>query len=301
MTLSELAHVEDTRSGEVSAVRPIYFFVHVPKCAGTTLRRHFEKHLGKRYLTVPRRESLLRNFGGSHADLHRARVDTGALDVIGGHSMSQSLRNLFPEREIREAVLLRDPLSLIVSFYNYRNRKFREAGKGEISFSLFRRSLPINPVSRFFLNRYLEIGYPRILGLSSHARFELIDRTLERFWFVGSWRYCSDLVASISRNLQISTSVESENISSGPRLRVEDLPDRERRLILSENALDQAIFDKWKDACLSHAPAPVRPVLPRYDHSAHISRELARNLVYPVMRAQQRLRVTSVPSRINPA
>src|SRR6202011_1438602 len=85
---------------------------------------------------------------------------------VAGHDVGRSLEPLFRGREIRRAVLLRDPLSLQLSLYNYRMMNHLNRGFGTYSFDLHLRALPRDWVAHRLLARWLEIPWPRLLPLS---------------------------------------------------------------------------------------------------------------------------------------
>ena len=223
-------------------------------------------------------------------DLQAMGTDIGCLDIIGGHSISKSVRQLAKSRSIREIILLRDPLSFIVSFYNHRNNRAFRQNLGPLSLNLFYRSLPRNPVSRFILNRYFEIGYPKLLVYSSSDRLELIDSAFRQFWFVGSHKYCGELIAHMSEEFGIPSKLQNRNVSSENSLKPEDVDPGLRDRIMEENTLDRALFEMWGDARFAGKPNVSTLTVPANDHAAHISREVLRNFTYPVMRIERRLR-----------
>ncbi|MBX2804604.1 MAG: sulfotransferase family protein [Hyphomicrobiales bacterium] len=268
---------------------PVYFFVHVPKCAGTTFINHFVEYMPDRFQRPPRRNYIPRLLNGGVSDASVFEPEFDKLDIVGGHSMSKSARQVAGLRPVREVILIRDPLSFIVSFYNYRNRKAAKMNLGPISLELFYRSLPRNPISRFVLNRYLEIGYPHLLGYSSSDRLQLIDSAFRRFWFVGSHKHCGEVVAEISSQLGIPTEMRAQNVSPENSLKPEDVNHRLRDQILEENILDRALFEMWGDAKFSGRPHQTELTVSASDHAAHISREVSRNFTYPIMRMKRRM------------
>ena len=269
--------------------RPVYFFVHVPKCAGTTFIEHFSRHVPDRFARAPRRDTFGRLLFGGYTDLAGLAHGRDQIDIVAGHSISQSVRQLFSGREIREIVFLRPPLDFIISFYNYKNRRARQKGLGPISFRLFYHSIPINPVSRFILNRYLEIRYPNIFAYSSRERLQVLNDALSQFWFVGSHQYCAEVIATISDEIGIPSNVISQNRAEDDRLTADDIPPRLREQIRRDNQLDQTLFDMWRDTKCTGRPAPIAAPLSRADHTAHVSREISRNFTYPLIRMRRRL------------
>lgn len=258
---------------------PVHFFLHVPKCAGTTVEAHFARTLGEGFLLAPRWRSPLRDVIGNRYPSLAGR-DLSGVRLVSGHSLSASLAAHFPGRPVRESVLLRDPLSFQVSFYNYRWARHLERGQAKPpAFPVWRRSQRRNPIAQFLLSRYFGHGVPAIYALSTRARFLTLEAAFARFRFVGSWRRCSEAVAGISADLGVPGDAPPENVGRTRALRAEDLPEAERRAILTEHALDQLLFDRWADRGFDPARNPPDPqaaarALPARDGLAQIPADL---------------------------
>jgi len=226
---------------------PVHFFLHVPKCAGTTVEAHFSRTLGDAFMIAPRWRNPLRDvIGNRYPSLSPARL--AHVRLVSGHSLSRSLAAKFPGRPVRASVLLRDPVSFLLSFYNYRWARHRERGEPEPpDFAVWRRTQRRNPISRFLLHRHFEIGYPAVYRLSSRDRFVFLETAFSAFHFVGAWTRCDEAVAGISRELGVDPEVRRENVGAEPVLRAADLPEAERGAILEEHALDALLFERWRD------------------------------------------------------
>jgi len=275
--------------------RPLYLFCHVPKCAGSTVEGHFYYHMRERLLYPPRRRSFLRDLGGGYTDMKRLPADLEGLDFIAGHSLSRNVASLFPQREIRECVLIRDPLSLAVSYYNFRNKVAAQRGKGTAPFSLVYRSFPRDIVCRFILTRYVGIGYPRLLTFDSARRFAEIEKVLRDFWFVGSLKHTNEMLEEISRDLGIGEPpVANQNVSDRPGvLTLDDVPKEIADDILARNPLDMLLYERWKDVKWGPAPAPLGKPLPRGDQPGHLMFELRR---LAAGKKADRVRAASAPA-----
>ncbi|MBZ8134874.1 sulfotransferase family protein [Afifella sp. IM 167] len=258
--------------------RPLYLFCHVPKCAGSTVEGHFDRYMKERLLYPPRRRSFLRDLGGGYTDMKKMPKELDRLDFIGGHSLSRNVASLFPARDIRECVLIRDPLSLAVSYYNFRNKLADLRGKGTAPFSMVYRSFPRDIVCRFILTRYVGFGYPRLLSFDSARRFAEVERLLREFWFVAGLEHTNEMLNVISRNLGIGEmAVTDENVSNRPgALTVADVPQEIARDILARNPLDALLYARWKDVKWGPAPEPLPQPLPRGDQTGHILFEIRR-------------------------
>ncbi|MBY8976077.1 hypothetical protein KHP62_09690 [Rhodobacteraceae bacterium NNCM2] len=255
--------------------RVVHFLLHVPKCAGTTVERHFSQHLGKAFLIAPRWDSPLRDIIGNRYP----GVETGGLKVVSGHSLSVSLKESMPGAEIRESVLLRDPIGYFLSFYNYRWTRFdRGLGPKPPSLEGWYRRQRRNPISRFLITRYFEQGVPALYRFSSAGRLDWLEERLERFHFVGSYRRANEMIAGISRELSIPDEVHSRNVSPGKHLSADELDGALADRILEDNALDVALYDRWASRGWDGAPMTPRPKLPGMDQPRYAAGDLLTGL-----------------------
>ncbi len=95
--------------------RVVHFVLHVPKCAGTTVEEHFRGPLHHGFLIAPRWEHVLRNIIGNRYQYPPDAPRLKPVKMVSGHSLSVSLKRHFPGAEIRESVLLREPLGYFLS------------------------------------------------------------------------------------------------------------------------------------------------------------------------------------------
>ena len=228
--------------------RVVHFILHVPKCAGTTVEAHFEHELGRGFLQAPRWESPLRNVIGNRYDYAEGDARLAGVRVVSGHSLSVSLKCHFRGCRIEESVLLREPLGYFLSFYNYRWTRHRAGFEPRPpGFALWYAAQRRNPISRFLLNRYFEQGVPALYRLSSAGRLEWLEARLSRFLFVGGVAHADEMIAGISRTLGVSERVARRNVTGPARLSRAEVPERLAARILADNALDAALFRRWRE------------------------------------------------------
>jgi hypothetical protein len=271
------------------AGRPLYHFYHVQKCAGTTLIGHLAEQMPERLLQPQVRRGFLKEFGGGVADLRRLPAERNHIDVVAGHTASASVARAFAGREIRPLTMLRDPVGFIVSIYNFRERTSAAMGLKPVSFDHFHRTLAKNPISRLLLLRYLGIGYPLILALNSRKRLEIVEEALRSFWFVGSYEHADLLTAELSRRLGIAPVAARRNASPEGSLAPDELPEAVVAEIRAENALDQLLFERWRDALWSGRPAPVERPLAAWDQLSYLGNDAGRHVWWRVVQAERRL------------
>lgn len=260
--------------------RPVYLFVHVPKCAGRTIEIHMERHLDQdQYLYLQRLKAPARYFSAVRYGIP-ADFDPRRVRVISGHPLGASIARRLPGREIRQAVLLRDPLGMLVSFHNFRMSIFTREGWPHVSFERFYRSRHLNPAATFLLRYYFELPTTRIWRMSLADKFEFIAERLADFWFVGDYRRCDELIRAASAELGIPDTAERANVLERRVLSEHDLSESMQARVLEENALDLRLYETFKDRGFASGTIPAAGA-PFRDHPvrtfAHETRRLVEN------------------------
>jgi len=252
--------------------RIVHFLLHVPKCAGTTARAHFGATLGPGYLLAPRWANPLRAILGDGPGLRTDNPRLPAVRLITGHSLSAAWKRHFPGAEIRESVLLRDPVGYHLSMYNFR------ASHGPVpDFARWYAVQRRDPVCRFLLNHYYDLRLPALYRLSSRGRLAFLEARLRAFWFVGSYRRADELFAAISRDLGVPEQAARRNVTEAPALTEETLAPTMRARILAENPVDRALWERWQDRGwkADAAALPPLPPLPDADRLRLLGSDIA--------------------------
>ena len=259
--------------------RIVHFLLHVPKCAGTTVEDHFRTTLGTGFLLASRWHNRLRIIIGNRYSLAPGDPRLPHLKAITGHSMGVSLKRHFPGVEIRESVLLRDPVGYHLSLYNYRVMRHRSGtGPKPPEFARWYLAQRRNPISRFILNHYFEQGIPALYRLSSRDRLAWLEARLRDFWFVGSTRRADEMIAGISRELGVTSETERRNVTTDHDMTETALDQKMRERIISENAVDQALWDRWADRgwkADARNPVAPPPALPGNDQLRYLRSDIA--------------------------
>jgi tetratricopeptide (TPR) repeat protein len=243
---------------------PVYFILHLPKTAGESIESHLDDHCGAGVLWRPAPPpKWARTVFGRRYKLGRL-PDLERVRVVVGHHLGRSLERYFPGREIRRVVLLRDPVSLQVSYYNYVNMTHLAEGRGTYSFDLHLKALRRNFVSHILLWRWREIPWPVLAAMTEKRKYEVLNQSLSAFWFVGAHTDCDRLIAAIARDLDVPSVAWRRNTTNEwckmvdwPPLKASELSPAARDAILANNPIDQALWESWRNAGFD--AASVRP------------------------------------------
>ena len=278
-TLRRLPVTEERRTkSEAGGAGPVYFLLHIPKTAGQTIQYHLAEHCAPGVFWQPRRwlRPERRMTSKDRPDFNRTRV-------IGGHEISRSLEKFYPGREIRRIVLLRDPLQLHISLYNWRMMDHLAKGLGTYSFALHLHAQPRDFVAHFLLSRWLEIPWRRLMKMANSEKYEILNQALADFWFVGAHSDCDRVVEAVSANLDLppvatirrNTSADLQAHTGWRAVTAESLAPALRDAIMAQSSLDQALWESWGAA--GFEPAKVRPAaLGRKRDDAFLAHEMIR-------------------------
>ena len=250
----------------VDAKAAVYFLLHIPRTAGQTIQYHLAEHCPPGTVWIPPRSPFPLSWIGNRQ--RRDGIgDAARVCAVAGHDVGRSLEQDFRGREIRRAVLLRDPLSLQLSLYNYRMMNHLNRGFGTYSFDLHLRALPRDWVAHRLLARWLEIPWPRLMVMSAAEKYRILNEMLASFWFVGSHADCDRLIAAIAPDLGAPPTARARNTAQQWQkqiywepLTAEDLSSRQRQAVLSRNRLDTAIWESWRSAGFDTAAVCPRPL-----------------------------------------
>ena len=269
---------------------PVYFVYHVPKCAGRTIDRHLDFALPKpAYFRTSKRRGL----GRFVTRYDRSRLpDPRATKVVSGHYLGISLDPLFGERLIKRSILLRDPASHFVSYYNYRMMRYIAEGLQPYGAELAYGAMQRNFITHYILRNFLELSWSQIASLSDGDKYELTSAFLSTFWFVGDYRLCNDFIAALGDRLDIAVTATPHNTLADlvrsvgwVPLTMDRLPPRMIADIRAENAIDQKLWETWRD--VRHDTAAVEP-RPFQGRASSFIRSEASRFVNQILRRMHR-------------
>ncbi|HML91441.1 hypothetical protein [Methyloceanibacter sp.] len=270
---------------------PLHFVYHVPKCAGRTIDRHLASALpASAYHRLRKRRGmgrLMRRYDRTHLP------DPGTTLVVSGHHLGISLDPLFENRLIKRSLLLRDPASHFVSYYNYRMTRYINEGLQpygvEVAYGAMRR----NFITHYILENFLELSWVQIASLSDQDKYELANAFLSMFWFVGDYTLCDDFLSVLGERIGIPANAQPHNMladlargAGWTPLTLDLVPKDIVAEIQADNWIDQRLWETWRDA--RHETASIRPIALESRASSFISGEAVRFVNQIVRRVQRR-------------
>lgn len=235
--------------------RPLWIFMHVPKCGGTTLKAHLERHFamderlmelsnwGRRY----RRKRGRPEFG-DRSDAERARID-----VLAGHQISYGIHQKMPgAREARYVTVVRDPAERCVSLYNFRWSRGFVTDDFDGWYRDWYRVREANFQVHFFAERL----FGNLSPVVTPDQLETVKRLLARFWFVTTTDRLNDGLDFLSREMGIPADWQHFR-KAGASLPLPDshpdkkevvqkrvtLTDEMRRMIYADSPFDLALVE----------------------------------------------------------
>jgi hypothetical protein len=233
------------------APRSLYLLPHVPKCAGSTVEAHFAAQLGPAAVLLNRRSTGIK---WTPDDLPEEQRD--AIRVIAGHHVPRRTCLAFGGARVREAVLIRDPVSYKVSFYNFLRARPIRPLPPDLEFEAWYRRSRKNLIVQFLLDHYFQLVFFDYRRWTGRMTLDFISDQFSRFWFVGPHTACGDLIRRIARDLRVAEDYAAANVATPGALKVGHLPPCLVTRILEENAVDAALYERWGRQVHCHDPMP---------------------------------------------
>jgi len=223
-----------------SSTKPLYVFLHFPKTAGTTMRKHFEKYYSNEehiqaYLSdhdsqgplsnkFPKSRNMdtnaFKSYLGSLTDNQKDK-----LKLISGHSVYYGLENFFPNREIRYFTFVRDPLKRLISLYNHIEELYSRLLKDNYSIGYIFLEHPVMKkvtidgklinFDDFLKLNFSKFGLMRFLLRNSGRKLNIgsVKEVIDDFFFIGQMESFDRDFKIVCSYLGIPSDYISENIS----------------------------------------------------------------------------------------
>jgi hypothetical protein len=225
----------------------VLYFVHVPKCAGTTVEEHFQEHLPPAQFMRPEKSKPVVRYLNGRAWCAPASYDPAAVRVLCGHFFGRATGALLAPHNQLEAILIRDPVGLYLSWYNYRMTRHESWGRPIPKFEDWYRSQGRNPVARHLLARHLGWSELRFVFAPTSEIVAEARRALDSFWFVGEYRHVDTLLDAATEKFGVPARAPQRNITQYKFLRRDQLSEELAQQVRRENAIDQYLSDRYSN------------------------------------------------------
>ena len=246
--------------------KPLYIFLHTPKCAGTTVVKHL--------VYFAEKESYLHLWVNSLPDgiktnkeytekqiLSIPKEKRDKIKILIGHNVYYGIDKLFPNREPRYITFLRNPVKIKFSSYNYgRTRLNKKESISADDYNSWKRNLIKNNkiitfeeffshksvpnyMSMFlvfaFLKRMIHNGMiHKIVDADlNNEDIKEIKRALNKFYFVGILENPKDLLF-LYFLFKIDKSAPKQNVSK----KYIKMNQKNIELVRSNSKYDQEIY-----------------------------------------------------------
>lgn len=162
---------------------PLWIFLHIPKCGGTTFKAHVE-----RYIPLEEQFFEFSNWGkeyraerGFPEFADRSAEERAKARVLAGHNLGFGIHHLVPgNRPVRYFSVLRDPAERCVSLYNFRWSRGSITTDFDCWYNDWYRPQQSNFQTRFLAARLFGGNLPD----DGQQHFAMATQLLGQCWFV---------------------------------------------------------------------------------------------------------------------
>lgn len=237
---------------------PLYVFLHVPKCAGSTFGFHLKHGLDPdRFLPISYtslgalRADLPRLFTRADADAYLTGLPQGLKDrlrAVGGHLAYHGIHKHF-DRPCRYIVFLRDPVARAVSHYQFLRRRQESGGfltedlraglvSGDGTIRSFRDWLDGFPTD--YMVRYLTGDVFGVSDVVDLRRLEEAKGIIDACYYVGLTETYAHDALYLYHKIGVRRTFPDRNVSAAGSVR---LTEDERAYARKINAYDQSLYE----------------------------------------------------------
>lgn len=232
---------------------PLLIHIHVPKCAGTTVEQHLVDELGRDGFWAPKKRTRKFPLGWFERKYDRAtQVPSSRIKAVSGHFIGRSIEDMFQDRRIVRSIILREPESLMLSYYNYRMMRYMLRGQHPYGFSLFLRATRQNFITHFLLERWLELSWLELIRMPDEKKVALLDEIMGSIHHVAQIGDTDALVEKVSGEIGISPMAQRRNTAEEKQqqtgwkiVRLGDISEADRTELKARTNLDRYLWRRW--------------------------------------------------------
>jgi hypothetical protein len=230
----------------VSDNNTVYIFAHIPKTGGTTIRQHFEKHLS------PYEFVHLANAGNNRLTkkgippfAERSEEERQKVRVVLGHQVNAETPKLFPGKTIKRLVFLREPVSWVVSRYNWKMNVRKQDGKDILSFDDWYKDVKQRQSQLVWLIKSYA-GSKRFQRMAPQRKLKLANEILSNFDVVSLTERINTDCPVIFRHIGVPEEFESANVAGQRHEKLLSPNDELREKLAKPLELDIQLYETWK-------------------------------------------------------
>lgn len=220
----------------------LFIGLHIPKTAGTTLLYILQKNLSKH--SLHQTTSLIKNakLGISFVEEMKYLDD---ISTIFGHEVDAKTICYFPNKSIYLFTFIREPISRLISYFNYSQRLFASQGRGEIHIEDFIKANR-NQMCRFIINRFHD--FLSLDDKKSLMPHEKAIKILQSFDFVGTTEHFDSSVELLLDDMNLSSysyTGKKKNVAKKSVNILENNIDIDIDMIQSQNSEDYKLYEHF--------------------------------------------------------
>lgn len=224
----------------------VYIFAHIPKTGGTTIRKHFEKYLSPYefvHLASANDDRVVKK--GIPPFSERSEEDRQKVRVVLGHQVTANTHKLFPGKAYKYIVFIREPVSWVVSRYNWKMNIRRQDGKEPLEFDEWykgvkqRQSQLIWLVKKFGGGKYTQ-------QMSPARRLKAVNEIVEKFDVVSLTERIDLDCPVIFKTIGVPEQFESANVAGQRHPKLLSPNDELREKLAKPLAVDIEFYETWK-------------------------------------------------------
>jgi len=153
----------------------------------------------------------------------------------------------------------------MLSYHNFRSTLYLSQNLNAYSFALFMRSMRMNPVAHFLLERWFELPWVLMVRMSDDEKAALLDTMLGALDYVVDISETDALISSLSRELGVAEQAPRANVTAERAknmrwklITFDELSEKDRLLLESRTALDRYLWRRWalKEDVVFNASSP---------------------------------------------